>query len=405
MSKGSEGNVLSIRVLIVTTASDWHGVARLPHALQQAGFEVGALCPEKAFLTNTRFLDHVSPYRRPLSGRVLLKAMEDTVESWRPALLIPGDDRVVVFWHSVVRRGSARDLPEPLRRLIASSMGDPTYYAATINKSVTHHLAAEAGVRVPRQAAVRTLIDALAFARSNGYPVVLKSDLGWGGVGVRVCATEAELLRAFQQLVKRPLVRAILASGRRRARRLLEGGLAADPFFANSSTSIQQFIVGVPVMRTLVAYQGEVLAGLTAIKERVHPAPNGPSAVVRLQHQSEIAETARVLVSRMNFTGFASFDFMLEAASGQAYLIECNPRPTPISHLGSRIGEDLCAALFARLAGKPPPSRPGRFSEDLVALFPQEWLRDPASPYLAEAFHDVPWNDPGLIKTVIDRLV
>jgi hypothetical protein len=35
---------------------------------------------------------------------------------------------------------------------------------------------------------------------------------------------------------------------------------------------------------------------------------------------------------------------------------------------------------------------------DVVALFPQEWMRDPASPYLTNAFHDVPWDDPALIR-------
>ena len=37
------------------------------------------------------------------------------------------------------------------------------------------------------------------------------------------------------------------------------------------------------------------------------------------------------------------------------------------------------------------------------ALFPQEWLRDPQSKYLTtNALHDVPWDDPQLLKGYVD---
>jgi hypothetical protein len=36
-----------------------------------------------------------------------------------------------------------------------------------------------------------------------------------------------------------------------------------------------------------------------------------------------------------------------------------------------------------------------------IALFPREWLRDPASPWLTEAFHDVPWDDPEVVRACV----
>lgn len=38
---------------------------------------------------------------------------------------------------------------------------------------------------------------------------------------------------------------------------------------------------------------------------------------------------------------------------------------------------------------------------EFVAHFPNEWRRDPQSPYLREAYHDVPWDDPPLLKKLI----
>jgi hypothetical protein len=34
----------------------------------------------------------------------------------------------------------------------------------------------------------------------------------------------------------------------------------------------------------------------------------------------------------------------------------------------------------------------------VVAHFPHETMRDPASPYLTTATHDVPRDDPGLLR-------
>ena len=40
---------------------------------------------------------------------------------------------------------------------------------------------------------------------------------------------------------------------------------------------------------------------------------------------------------------------------------------------------------------------------DTIALFPREWLRDPASPWLKTAFHDVPWDDPATVRSCIEK--
>jgi len=84
---------------------------------------------------------------------------------------------------------------------------------------------------------------------------------------------------------------------------------------------------------------------------------------------------------------------------GQAWLIECNPRPTPIAHLGARAGEDLCLALHHRLVSASMLPRTTDIPiEFVVAHFPQESWRDPNSPYFASAFHDVPVDDLELLQ-------
>jgi hypothetical protein len=89
---------------------------------------------------------------------------------------------------------------------------------------------------------------------------------------------------------------------------------------------------------------------------------------------------------------------MIEEASGLAYLIELNPRPTPICHLGGAFGDDLCGALWEKITGSSPRTALQRAEGRRVALFPQEWIRRADSPHIERAFHDVPWQEPLLMK-------
>ncbi|MGB5081500.1 MAG: ATP-grasp domain-containing protein, partial [Burkholderiales bacterium] len=129
----------------------------------------------------------------------------------------------------------------------------------------------------------------------------------------------------------------------------------------------------------------------------------GPATVVRVIENPEMSEAARRLVRRLGVSGLWGIDFILEKSTGAAYLIEMNPRATPICHLPLGAGRNLPAALYAQLAGSPPPALPATIEGDVIAMFPGEWSRNPASPYLRSGYHDMPWDEPGLIRDCIDR--
>ena len=60
-------------------------------------------------------------------------------------------------------------------------------------------------------------------------------------------------------------------------------------------------------------------------------------------------------------------------------------------------------ALHAALAGSrwEAPSDLEDGTERTSAHFPQEWLRDPSSPYLLDRPVDVPWDDPALVEALL----
>ena len=377
--------------ILIAGLESWPGVARLPHALQDAGFEVGVACFEDSYLAATRFRNRFFPWRpRCRRGGALLRRLKTIVEEWHPDFLVPADDPTVVFLSRAFERLKSGDR---LASLLKFSLGNPAALLEAESKHSSLEQARRCGIRVPHSRAVASEAEMLMFAHDNGFPFLLKQSFGWAGVGVAVCRDESEAAAVWKNWHRRPAWKRHFYAWRSiiRGRALHSRWQPVDKVIVAS-----QFIAGKPAMCLATAFAGQVLAALTALKEKCFPNELGPSSVVRFIHNEEMRRAAEKLVAAWGVTGFIGFDFIVDSR-GDAWLIECNPRPTPISHLGARLGEDICAALYCRLAGQPPPPvKPG--AELVVAHFPQELLRDPASPYLTNSFHDVPVDDPGLMR-------
>jgi hypothetical protein len=109
------------------------------------------------------------------------------------------------------------------------------------------------------------------------------------------------------------------------------------------------------------------------------------------------------MTRRLSLSGLYGFDFMLEAGTGNAHVIEINPRATQVGHLSLGPGHDLPAALYAALSGKAVQPAEKVTEKDTIALFPQEWIRDPESAFLQSGYHDVPWEEPELVRDCVNN--
>ncbi|HEV2172284.1 MAG TPA: ATP-grasp domain-containing protein, partial [Nitrospira sp.] len=165
----------------------------------------------------------------------------------------------------------------------------------------------------------------------------------------------------------------------------------------------QTFIKGHEATSAIVCWKGVVLAGLHfEVLQKMHS--TGHATVVRLIEQREMALAAERIARRLSLSGFHGLDFILEASSGNAYLIEINSRTTQVGHLALGPGRNLPAALYAAITGKNTETGAKVTERDTIALFPQEWKRDPRSPYLSSGYHDVPWQEPLLVSSCIESI-
>jgi hypothetical protein len=166
--------------------------------------------------------------------------------------------------------------------------------------------------------------------------------------------------------------------------------------------SAQTFVAGHEATSTIACWKGTVLASLHfEVLRKCNAA--GHATVVRLIDHPEITTAVEKIVRRMGLSGFCGFDFMLEASTGHAYLIEINPRSTQVGHITLGAGHDLPAALYGAVTGQPVRVSAPVTANDTIAIFPHEWARDPKSEYLRTGYHDVPWDTPELVHACIHR--
>jgi hypothetical protein len=147
----------------------------------------------------------------------------------------------------------------------------------------------------------------------------------------------------------------------------------------------------------VACWRGDVLAW-AAVEVLQHRCDFGQATVVRRVKGGPMIAAARSIARHLKLSGFCGFDFVLDDDKSQASLIEINPRATQINHFPGYDSPDLPAALFGAICGKEVINPSNSWSTDEVALFPQEWKRDPASEWLSKAFHDVPFEEPELLR-------
>jgi hypothetical protein len=377
--------------ILIVSSCWWAFPARLAMAFASIGHRVEAICPAHHPLAKTKAVRALYRYRalRPLEG--LAKAIKQA----EPALIVPCDDRAIAHLHKL--HGSAKHASPALNAVIERSLGAVGSFPVVERRSDLIAVARAEGIRAPDMMPVATIEELRAALDQVGLPAVMKVDGTWGGLGVRVVHSFAEAARTLKAL-SRPV------GATRALKRLI---VDRDPFFlapslagAAPTVNVQRFVEGTPANSAVACWNGEVLAsiGVAAVRTR---GAQGASTAVRVIDHPDMIEAGAKLVRRLGLSGFCGFDFILEAGSCAAHLIEMNARTTPISHLPLADGRNLVTALATRLDGITAISCTPPITQEIIAFFPQAWLLEPNSELLHNGYHDVPWGEQALVRELM----
>lgn len=381
-------------VLLLAT-QPWPVGARLGLALRAVGFRVSIWCPR----TNALLLTGVAHRHYPYRILDPVGSLEAAVLAARPDFIVPCDEPSTLDLQQLAERAQASPHLSPVLSAIEYSLGPAENLKRLTQRAYVLNTAADGGAAVPATAAIATPADLRAWLNVNGFPAYIKADGTFGGIGVRLVHTYEQAEAAFRALHAPPgAVTTVNRMIFHRDPSLLSPLLARH----RPAVSVQRSVPGVDANSTIFCWRGRVLATLTmqavTVKYRF-----GPSTVLRRIDSAGMDRTAGILAARLNLSGFYGLDFILEEQTGVAWLLEMNSRATQVPHLALGPGRDLPAAAFAAVTGLPVRPRPAVTNEDTIALFPQEWNRDSASRLIRNAYHDVPWESPPLVRSFINQ--
>ncbi|BCD99755.1 urea carboxylase [Marinagarivorans cellulosilyticus] len=245
-------------------------------------------------------------------------------------------------------------------------------------KHRARELAEKAGVPLlPGSDLLNDLESACLAANNIGYPVMLKSTAGGGGIGMQLCHNEATLRASFDS-VKR---------------------LGANNF-ADDSVFLEKFIAKARHIEVQIfadgAGQALALGERDCSSQRRNqkvveecPAPNLRDSVRQQLHQ-----TAETLLASINYRNAGTVEFIYDMESEQFYFLEVNTRLQVEHGVTEEVyGVDLVKWMIELAAGKSP---------DLTAIKPQ--LTPKGHAIQVRVYAEDPYRDfqpsPGLLSYV-----
>ena len=377
---------MRLNVLLVMTCS-WVPPARLAMALAGAGCSVEAVAPRGHAITTTQALQCFHPYYGFLSS------IRAAVIAAQPDFVIPCDDYATESLHRIHSEDAASRLG--LAPLIERSLGPSEHYAAIRTRGSLLSEANSLGISVPDTEVLPDKSALRAWLSTNPLPAYMKADGTSGGVGVRLVATSEDAEDAFDALSSPPgVLRTLKRTLVDKDMRLLAPCLQRW----GAVVSAQKVIEGSEANCAVSCWEGRVL-GCISVEVVKRADEYGPATVVRLIDNREMLAAAEKLARRFQLSGLFGLDFMIEAATGKAFLLEMNARATQTCHLEMGPGRNLIESLADELSGTPQQASSATTNvPDTIALFPAEWKRDPASRFITSGYHDVPWEEPRLIR-------
>ena len=217
---------------------------------------------------------------------------------------------------------------------------------------------------------------ALDEAEQLGYPVMLKSSAGGGGIGMRVCHSSAELADAYESVIR-----------------------LSSNSFGDGSVYLEKFIAHAKHLEVQIFGDGKgeilVLGARDCSAQRRHqkvieetPPPGINDAVL-----SQLYEWASRLGREVSYKSAGTVEFIYDADTKQAYFLEVNTRLQVEHGVTEQVtGVDLVRMMIEEAAGELAPLAEFACMPTGSSIEARIYAEDPARGFQPA---------PGLLSSVI----
>jgi urea carboxylase len=233
-------------------------------------------------------------------------------------------------------------------------------------KHKARELALKAGVPLaPGSGLIRDVAHAEAEAQRIGYPVMLKSTAGGGGIGLQLVSSAAEIAPMFERVER-------LARNN-----FKDSGVFIEKYVARGR-HIEVQIFGDGKGRVVALGERDCSAqrrNQKVIEET--PAPNLPEAT-----RAALWDTARRLGQSVNYESAGTVEFLYDAETDEFYFLEVNTRLQVEHGVTEEVtGVDLVAWMVRQAAGETLPLEQETIAPEGASIQVRLYAEDPGRDF------------------------
>jgi predicted ATP-grasp superfamily ATP-dependent carboligase len=205
-----------------------------------------------------------------------------------------------------------------------------------VHKRRTMRRAEAAGLSMPRSYYPDTESEVREVVEEEGTPLVAKPSFGRGARGVEICESEAEAVAAFEEIRR-----------------------YSDPL-------LQEFVEGKKYVACTVAdRESTPLASFVAQVHHMSDPDGGGSICSRTTRQETVRDELLGMVDAFDWVGPATPEYIVDSETGEAKLMEINPRMFGHTSIAIRSGVDV-PYLFYRVALDEAVEPDHTYEDDLL---------------------------------------
>jgi len=362
-------------------------LSRLPAQFKKLGTEnYGLGYRERLLLKGGSFKQK---YRYPKSPKDIsfanmVNGLTFACKHCDPDYLITNDEalmRGLLHFRKILRAEESSLSDERLRllNLLETSLAPDTN---AYRRDVSVQMAEDAGFNTPEYVTAHNLIHLESSMAAYPRPFFVKLNFAAGGTGVYMVSEGTDVRQTIEKI--------------------RNSGYSISE---DNPAIIQSLAEGSEVTISFAAWKGQLL-GYTVVKPLETLFTNGPSSVIKNLYRPQLEKPLKALVQKLQFSGFGGLDAFETSQQELPNIIEVNLRSTHTVPCSSMLGNDLVSLFFAELQGNETTRQIVQHTqnEKVIALFPDEIMRDRNSPYLKSVPLDISWDDPALHTALVQLI-
>lgn len=195
---------------------------------------------------------------------------------------------------------------------------------------------------VPGSPLLNNYEQAEQWAKTIGFPVILKSTAGGGGIGMQVCHHREELEPAWESVQR-----------------------LGNNYFANSGVFIEKFIAKARHLEVQIFGdgQGDVISfgerDCSAQRRNQKVIEETPAPNISEDLRQQLAETAERLMAAINYQNAGTVEYIFDTQKNTFYFLEVNTRLQVEHGVTEQVwGIDLVELMLKQAAGSLGPLKP-----------------------------------------------